>query len=60
MVKVIHWELDKKLGFYYTNKLYMHNPEPVLKNVTRKILWDFEIQTDHLILAKRPDKQTKW
>ena len=34
----------------------MHNPESVLANETYKPLWDFEIQTDHLILARRPDR----
>ena len=38
-----------------TNKWYMHNPAPVLENATHKLLWDFNIQTDHLIPAKRPD-----
>ena len=33
----------------------MFIPEPVLKNETHKLLWDFEIQTDHLISARRPD-----
>ena len=33
----------------------MQNPESVLKNETHKRLWDFEIQTDHLISAKRPN-----
>ena len=33
----------------------MHNLESVLKNETHKLLWDFEIQTDHLISARRPD-----
>ena len=33
----------------------MHNRAPVLENDTHKLLWDFDIQTDHLILAKRPD-----
>ena len=33
----------------------MHNSETVQENETHKILWDFEIQTDHLISAKRPD-----
>ena len=33
----------------------MHNPPPVLKNDTHKLLWDFDIQTDHLITARRPD-----
>ena len=35
----------------------MHKPESVLENEIHKILWDFEIQTDHLILARRPDLQ---
>ena len=33
----------------------MHNPEPVLENDTPKLLWDFDIQTDHLISTRRPD-----
>ena len=33
----------------------MYNPAPVLENDTHKHLWDFDIQTDHLISAKRPD-----
>ena len=33
----------------------MHNPAPVLENDTHKILWDFNIQTDHLIPARRPN-----
>ena len=33
----------------------MHKPEFLLKNATYKILWDFEMQTDHLITARRPD-----
>ena len=31
----------------------MHNPAPVLENDSHKFLWD--IQTDHLIPARRPD-----
>ena len=53
--KVIHWELCKKLNFDHTTKWYMHKPESVLENETHKILWDYEIQTDHLIPARRPD-----
>ena len=33
----------------------MHNPASDLENDTHKLLWDFDIQTDHLISAKRPD-----
>ena len=33
----------------------MHNPKSALENDTHKLLWDFDIQTDHLILARQPD-----
>ena len=33
----------------------MHNPESVLENETHKLFWDFEIQTDHLILPRGLD-----
>ena len=46
--KVIHWEMFKKFKFDHTNKCYMHSP-------AHKLLWDFDIQTDHLISARRPD-----
>ena len=53
--KVIHWEMCKKFKFDHTKKWYMYNPAPVLENDTHKLLGDFNIQTDHLIPAKRPD-----
>ena len=33
----------------------MHNPAPVLENDTHKLLWDFDLLTDHLITARRQD-----
>ena len=33
----------------------MLNPAPVLENDSHKLLWDFNIQTDHLIPARIPD-----
>ena len=45
----------KKFQFDHTNKWYMHNPAPVLENDIHNLLWDFDIQTDHLISARRPD-----
>ena len=49
------WEMCKKFKFDHTNKWYMHSPGPVLENDTYKLLWDFDIQTAHLISARRPD-----
>ena len=64
--KVIHWEMCQKFKFDHANKWYMHKPASVLGNNTHKLLWDFDIHTDHLISAQRPDliiiiikKQTK-
>ena len=31
------------------------NAEFALENETHKLLWEFEIQPDHLISARRPD-----
>ena len=53
--KVIHWEMCKKFKLDHTNKWYMYNPAFVLENDTHKLLWDFNIQTDHLISSRRPD-----
>ena len=53
--KVIHWEMCEKFQFDHSNKWYMHNPAPVQENDSHKLLWDFNIQTDHLIPARRPD-----
>ena len=53
--KRIHWEMCKKFKFNHANKWYMHNPATVQENYTHKLLWDFDIQTDHLIPASRPD-----
>ena len=53
--KVIQWEFSKKFKSYQTNKCYMHSPETVMENETHRLLWDFEIRTDHLISARRPN-----
>ena len=53
--KVTHWELCKKFKFDHTNKWYVYNLKSVLENETHEILWDFEIQTNHWILARQPD-----
>ena len=47
--QVIDLGLCQKFKF----KWLMHSPESVLENETQDPLWDFEIQTDHLISAKR-------
>ena len=50
----IHWEVCRKIGFDANEKCYKHEPEKVVENDSWKI-WDFTIQTDHVIEARRPD-----
>ena len=51
----IHWKLARKCNFKAGDKWYEHEPESVLENEDYKILWDFSIQTDHAIEARRTD-----
>ena len=53
--KVIHWEMCEWFKFDHTAWLYRHNAESVLEHEIHKILRDFEIQTDHLILVRKAD-----
>ena len=53
--KRIHWEMCRKFKFDHMNKCYMHNQTSVQENDTDKLLWDFDIQTDYIISARRPD-----
>ena len=53
--KIVHWKLAWKCNFEAGDKWYEHEPESVLENEDYKILWDFSIQTDHVIETQRPD-----
>ena len=53
--KIVHWKLARKCNFEAGDKWYEHEPKSVLENEDYKILWDFSIQTDHVIEAWRPD-----
>ena len=49
--KIVHWKLASKFNFEAGDEWYEHEPESVLENEDYKMLWDFSIQTDHLIEA---------
>ena len=53
--KIVHWKLARKCHFKAGDKWYEHEPDSVLENEGYKILWDFSIQTDQVIEARRPD-----
>ena len=50
--KVIHRKLCKRLKLDQAEKWYKN--QNVWENETQKILWDFEIQTNHPILTRKP------
>jgi hypothetical protein len=52
---IVHWELCAIHGFQRSKNWYDHHAEPVLENEKVKILWDFNIHTDRIIEARRPD-----
>ena len=53
--KKIHWEVCRKYGLDTKDRWYEHEPQAVCEKEHYKILWDFPIQTDHVIEARRPD-----
>ena len=53
--KVIHWKICKNIEIWPYKKWYLHNPAYVLENDSHKLLRDFDIKKDHLILARRLD-----
>ena len=48
-------ELCQKFGLVGEVKLYNHKPASLVENGRVKILWGFNIQTDHAIQHRRPD-----
>ena len=53
--RYIHWKLCKKHDFQRAQQWYEHEPDGVIENKGYKILWDFTIQCDTKIEARRPD-----
>ena len=52
---MVHWELCKQHSFPHSKNWYDHRAEDVLENDDVKLLWDFNIRTDRVIEARRPD-----
>ena len=51
----IHWCMCKKHHIQCKEKWYQHVAEKVTETEDVKILWDFPVQNDHVIEARRPD-----
>ena len=55
VAQALHWGLCRKNDLQHEKSWYEHNPQNVVENDKCKILWDFTIQRDHYITARRPD-----
>ena len=50
----IQWELCEQVEFNHADKWYENKQASALENVKSQLLWDFEVQMDHHIEAKKP------
>ena len=60
----VHWGLAKKHGLEHSEQWYQQRAEKVSENDKVKLFWDFNVFTDRVIEARRPDimvlnKETK-
>ena len=55
VAEVVHWKLCEKYHLEKKDKWYKHAPDSVSENDEVKLLWDVNIQCDHVIEARRPD-----
>ena len=51
----IHLRLCKKLDLETTKNWYEHKPKGFVESGTVKLLWDFVIQCDREVIARKPD-----
>ena len=54
MARYIHWQLGGKYELERANNWYKQKLEGVVKSDNFKILWDFTVQCDRKIEARRP------
>ena len=55
IARIVHLELCQNFGLVGEVKWYNHKPTSVAGNGRLKILWNFNIQTDHAIQYRSPD-----
>ena len=55
VASAVHWELCHLCGFSCSDQWWCHQPEAVMDSSDYRLLYDFNIFTDHRITARRPD-----
>ena len=51
----LHINIYQHYGIKTSKTPWKHHPQPITKNEEVKVLWDFEILTDKVMTARRPD-----
>ena len=59
VAQYLHWKICKHYGVQHAKNWYEHQPEAVTETDNVTILWDYSIQTDKKIKAKKPDITVK-
>ena len=52
VAKTLHWKISKEYNMLCSEKLYNHTPEKLVESDRPKILWDYDVRTDHRIQAR--------
>ena len=55
VAKALHWQICKEYNMPCSERWYDHTPEKVVENDKAKLLWDYDVRTDHRIQARKPD-----
>ena len=55
VARLVHWHLCKKHNLELADKWYQHSPKAVMEDIVTELLYDVNIQYDHVIEARRPD-----
>ena len=59
MAQLIHWNLFKKYEPDHIRHWHAHTAEKIMGNKKVIVLWNFTIQTDHVIQTRRLDFAAK-
>ena len=55
LANIVHWNILKRFNQPVSHNYWYHAPSAVVESPKVKVLWDFNIYTDHVLAAWRQD-----
>ena len=55
IANTVHWSLLKRFNQPVLDNYWDHTPSAVVESRKVKVMWDFNIYTDHVLAARHPD-----